>query len=251
MSKAENAITTIDDDATTSRRSILCAASAIAGALALPATGAAALTSTPTTTIQRLWQERETFTPEVERLDRENEEATNRLFNMAPPVPDEMRMTKIGAYMAGLIQFHRVGCYTDLMVEWVPVEGWRYAVNKPLTPAEQGPSAPHRMVTHQRARAREILPIAERYEAAMEEALVASGSREAGDAYLNAWRRRCEIEDAIIAASPETFADLLIQVQAIEARGYDSGDPEDDIPGYVGQALLRSIRALAEGHANV
>jgi hypothetical protein len=202
---------------------------------------------------------REAFIPEVERLAREEKEASRRFYEVVPPVPEEMRMSEIGAHMAGVTPWYFVGRFGDSEVTWVTLEGWRHAVNRPLVPAEQGPMAPHMMVTHQRARAREILPIAERYEAAVAEASAACGRDAANAAYEAALDRKDAIDGAIFQATAETFGDLLIQVRACEVCGYtdDDGDPDSDegnFPDWAGRALVRSIRSLAargEGHINV
>lgn len=252
MSEADKAI--ITPAAAPSRRSFLRASSAITGALVLSASGAAALPSSPDTPIQRRWREREAMTPELERLEAEESAACERFCNSMPPIPEEMRISEFEAHYTGMRKFASVGRGYDRETHWVRVEGWRHAVERPLVPAEKGPSADVSAVALFRARARKVLPIAERYEAAVDEAREASGKTAVLVASRAAWGRRTAIEDAILSASPETFADLLIQVCVFEGYGMTEGvcDPDEwTFPDRAVWALVRAIKSLGEKTAHL
>jgi hypothetical protein len=256
MSQADKALTTTTDDATTSRRSVLRAGSALAAGLCLPWGSAVnAATSQDKTAIGKLWLEYQALLPEIERLSREEQAASERFYASVPPVPEEMRISAFHAHMCGLKPWHIVGRHQDLTVAFIDTAGWRHAVERPLLPAETGPLAGAAFVTQHRARAREVLPIAERYHAAVVRIDVASGRKAANDALDAVFDRKGILVSAIFGATAETLADLLIQVKLCEAEGCtEDGDPHSEggnFPDWVGRALIRSIRNLAgEGLAN-
>src|SRR5262249_37087838 len=128
------------------------------------------------TPIQVLMDERAALLPEIERLLTEADLADGRCCAATPPVPEELQTNFVHAHMNGLKDYLREGRgVSGEEVEWIPVDGWRHRVEQPLCPAELGPLAEYMMVTHDRARAREVLPIAERYEAACQAAREATG----------------------------------------------------------------------------
>jgi len=253
MSQADQALTTSADETTTSRRSVLSVGSALAASLCLPwGRAAQAVTSKNATAIQKLWLEYQALAPEIERLSREEEAASARFYAAVPPVPEEMRISGFHAHIAGLKPWYIVGRHADDHVTWVSTAGWRDAVQRPLVPAETGPTAHLSAATQNRALAREILPIAEQYDAAVAELSSQCGRDAANDALNATLDRKISIEGAILRATAETFADLLIQAKCCEAEGYTRAD--DDCPDWVGKALVRSILGLAargEGTANV
>jgi len=227
-----------------SRRRFLHSSLGAAGVLAVCpinafANSAIAQGDTP---IKRLWAECEALSPEVERLSRALDEAYERFRVMSPPLPEEMYGNEVYAHIVGLKLWLRRGYGDDNDVMWISTEGWRHAVNRPLVTAEQGPMAPSMWVTHERARAREVLPIAERHEAEVEAARAAAGVKAADDAYEQASARLFDLGEAILASEAETFADLLVQVKVCEARDYD----DDEFAGDDAMALLRSIKHLAQ-----
>lgn len=258
MSQADHAITTTIHGPTTSRRSVLSVASALAAGLCLPSAAAAQQVTLNVTPIGKLWLQYQALLPEIEKLSREEEAASARFYAAVPPVPEEMRISEFHAHISGLKPWYRVGRHDDLGVKFVTTAGWRHAVERPLVPAETGPLAGAAFATQNRARAREVLPIAERYDAAVAEVDAASGRKAANDALDAAFDRKGILEGSIFGATPETFADLVIQVRLCEAEGYtnDGGDPhrsEDNFPDWVARSLIRSIRSLGargEGRAH-
>ena len=240
----------------TSRRAVLTGAAgvAVAGALAaapmqsVTAAASGALVDTP---IQRLWRQYVALLAECERLSREDDLAFDRLVTAMPPIPDELRTNFFHAHVNGLKDYVRVGNYGRGDVEWIAADGWRQRIEQPLCPAEEGPIAEHMMVTHDRARAREVLPIAERYEAACAAARVESGYAATSAACDAAIERKCDFENEIMSTPAEGISDLVIQGEIANARDCF----EDDAPALaasIGSLAARlGVAKLALGGANV
>ena len=226
----------------TSRRALLTGAAGVAaaGALAaLPVQSAAAPgVATP---IQKLWQQYVDLVLECERRSREDDLAFDRLIAGTPPIPDELRTNFFHAHVNGLKDYVRVGNYGRGDVEWIPADGWRQRIEQPLCPAEEGPIAEHMMVTHDRARAREVLPIAERYEAECEAARIESGYAATSAAWDAAIDRKYDLEREIMTTPAATIADLALQSALVKAN---------DCEGWV-EELVASIGSLAGGPCRV
>jgi len=258
MSKAKATPNTLAGDLSTSRRSVLRVGSALTAGLLLPLAGTNALaSSTPETRIQTLWKERASILPECDRLHAEYKKAEARLDEATPPPPTEMQLSAFELRLAGVQPFIHGWAPPGALYEeekivlYVTAAGWRHAADAPLSPMETSPLSAQSWRTHFRNRARETLPIAERYEATIAEARVASGIDDAFEASRAVYERLDAIEVDIFKATPQTVADLLIQANLCEACGYadHDGDPDNDdagtFPDYVARALLRSIKALA------
>ena len=226
----------------TSRRALLTGAAGVAaaGALAaLPVQSAAAPgVATP---IQKLWQQYVDLVLECERRSREDDLAFDRLIAGTPPIPDELSTNFFHAHVNGLKDYVRVGNYGRGDVEWIPADGWRQRIEQPLCPAEEGPIAEHMMVTHDRARAREVLPIAERYEAECEAARIESGYAATSAAWDAAIDRKYDLEREIMTTPAATIADLALQSALVKAN---------DCEGWV-EELVASIGSLAGGPCRV
>lgn len=221
----------------TSRRAVLTGAAGLAatGALMSVPASSVALGVDRVTPIQKLWQRYVAVRAECERLSCEQDLAFDRLIAAMPAVPDELRTSFFHAHVNGLKDYVRVGNYGRGDVEWIPADGWRNRLEQPLCPAEEGPIAEYMMVTHDRARAREVLPIAERYEAACDSARVESGYAATSAAWGAAIDRKYDLEREIMTMPAATLSDLVIQGEIVNDR-----DDEDDT-----HALVASIGSLA------
>jgi hypothetical protein len=165
-----------------------------------------------------------------------------RQIAATPPVPDEVYLSEFEIHYYGLHKYRRsYRRLAETLAEqqahgftWVCAAGWRHAVERPAIPSE---SCPHHLMADFRPRARELLPIAERYEAACEGARVESGYAAASAAWEAAWDRKWNLQTQIMATPAATLADLAIQGAIVKAN-----DCEDWV-----EELIASIGSFVGG----
>jgi hypothetical protein len=227
------------------RRAVLVAGASAAVAGGLPAVGAPPLATERASPIQVLWQAYLACCGDCERLSDEADAASDRFNALVPAVPDELAMSDIGAHYYGLSDYLRYYRRVNEGIDpdgfsWVCADGWRHGLCRPPAPSE---SCPHHLMAGFRPMARQMLQVAERYEAAVNDLAVSTGYDAAHAAWDVALDRKNEIEQQILAEPAKSLADLVSQREIVVARGHD----EDDF-----EKLTNSIFALtiSAGGAN-
>ena len=229
----------------TSRHAVLTGAAGVAAAgvlMAVPTAAAVALGNDGDTPIQTLWRQYVACQHECERLSREDDLARERQIAATPPVPDELGLSEFEIHYYGLGDYRRsyrrlaesLAEQTAHGFTWVCAAGWQHAVERPAIPSE---SCPHHLMAGFRPRAREVLPIAVRYEAACERVCVESGYAATSAAWDAGIDRKEEVERAIMSTPAKTLDDLAIQGAIVKANDCECWVEE----------LAASIGALAGG----